>query len=124
MLADGVERGSQKVKVAHAGYFDRILEGHEDAFLGPHFRCELQQVLALVTHFARSYVEAFTPGQHLGLCPVVEGDDPARLQQPAGLSHPATSGSLDRYSRADRDWEKAGDKLWRGGHRHQREAAP
>ena len=63
------------------------------------------------------------PCQYVGGRAVVEGDDPARPEQPVGLSHPAAGNSLDRHSRAHRDLGQTGNKLRRRRYRHQREAA-
>ena len=62
-------------------------------------------------------------GQYRGMRAVVEGDDPARPEQPVGLSRPAASSSLDRHSRAHRDLRQAGNKLRSRRFRHQREVA-
>src|SRR5262245_7532347 len=43
---------AQEVGVAHAGNFDRVLKGHEDAQPRPLIGLDIQQVSALVDHFA------------------------------------------------------------------------
>ena len=64
--ADGVERGAQEVRVAHAGEFDGGLEGEEQAGLRAQFGGEVQQVRAVEGDAAFGDGEIVTAGEHVG----------------------------------------------------------
>ncbi len=48
ILANGIQRRAQKVRVADAGNFDRILKRQKHAFAGGVFRFHFEQVFAVV----------------------------------------------------------------------------
>ncbi|MNT75871.1 hypothetical protein D3C72_2148080 [compost metagenome] len=56
----------QEELVADARDFDRILEGHKDAFTGAIFRGEFQQIFALKLDGPADHFIIFTPGQRRG----------------------------------------------------------
>ncbi len=64
-LPDLVVRRPQEVGVGDAGDLDRVLEGQEHALLGPLFRLQVEQVLALVGHLAAGDRVRRVAGQHL-----------------------------------------------------------
>src|SRR5665647_5843 len=62
----GVVGQAQKLAVAHAGDFDRVLKGQEEAGTGAHFRRHLKQISAFEQHLAcRDLIRRVTR-QHLG----------------------------------------------------------
>src|SRR3546814_779267 len=63
---DRIQRLFEEGGVRHAGDFDRVLEGQEDALAGTLLRRHLQQVLALVEHLALGCLVALAAGQHIG----------------------------------------------------------
>jgi hypothetical protein len=52
VLAFGVQRGLEEVRIVHAGDLDGVLERHEDAFPGTRVGIHLEQVLALEQNLA------------------------------------------------------------------------
>ena len=65
-LAVRVDRRLQEVAVADAGDLDRILEGQEEAGVGPLFRRHLLQVLAVELQRARSDLVVLLARENLG----------------------------------------------------------
>ena len=66
MLADFVERGLEEIGAVHAGNFDRILEREKHPFARAFLGIEVEQILAVVKHFAAGDVIAVAAGEHRG----------------------------------------------------------
>jgi hypothetical protein len=66
VFADFVEGGFQKIRAVDPRYFDRVLEGKKHTFAGAFFGRKLEQVFALINHFALGHLVTFAPGQNLG----------------------------------------------------------
>lgn len=64
-LAHFVVGGTQEVRIGHARDLDRILKREEHAALGAHFGVHLQEIFALVEHFATGDLVRRMAGQNL-----------------------------------------------------------
>ena len=66
VLADFIQRGLEKVSAVHAGNLDRILEREEQAFARTFLGIEIEQVFAVIKHFAAGDVVTITARQDGG----------------------------------------------------------